>query len=161
MPSTSTCQGVATLWSTHTSFPGPKQQPFHFDAGFESRNGRWTVTRFEPILIPDVDSPLGKLKVTVALLPPTAGAWDAATGAMSVGARFEFRFSKPAIRASTLEITLDTDNAHRPPPHAVQGARLNAATGAVTLAGVGTFTNGVLIGVQCAIQLTGTFAPLP
>jgi hypothetical protein len=161
MPNTSTCQGTATLWSTHKSFPGPKDQPFQFDSSFDLATGRWEVSQFTPIVIEDIDTPIGRAKLTVALLPPTEGSWEVATGAMAVTARFRFKFDKPIIGTSILAIVLDTHTAQGPPPQAVQGTPLDAATGSVSLAGIGTFTGGTLNGVKCAIQLKGTFAPPP
>jgi len=159
LPMTATCRGEATLWSSRAGAEGPKRLPFSFDVNFTNTSGAWQVVHFMQILIPGISFGGITFSLTVDLMPTATGTWDPVTGAMSVTASFLFQFDLPILPASTLQISLSTEADLPPPPHAVQGRRLNTADGSVVLAGIGQFVGSLLDGDQCAIELQGLFTP--
>ncbi|MDE2082164.1 MAG: hypothetical protein KGI90_12485 [Burkholderiales bacterium] len=165
MTITTAFEGQVTLYSTRAGFAGPKVQSLAFQAQFDG--AAWTVAPgdFRPVVVPDIVALGQRLTLTVTLAQPAAGQADPLTGQASLQAQFRFELTGlPLPLASLLPLVLDSGAAPAarwPGGPVVQGQRIQAPSGQMTLAGVGWFQGGPLDGDQAAVLLAGGFTPRP
>lgn len=153
--------GTVTLWSDKEDFNGPTDYAFECTASFYGERSAWVVDHLKPIAVKNIPDNPG-VEITVTLIAPARGQRNNGSGSMTLRARFSFDFNQFLLAPSTLAISLDSDTeAGPPPPERVKGKAYLASTGEVVLAGIGTFSEGPLDGVRCAMRIKGTLDPRP
>jgi hypothetical protein len=155
--------GKVTLYSSRDTFQGrAKEVPdISFRGAFADGAATFSVTDFKRVVVPDIDSPVGKLTLTASLTEDGSGELDVATGAMTVKVKFRFEFDHPLVRSSVLRLALTTAQATMPAGDVITGSPLQAATGAFKLVAAGTFKGGALDKDLCGVIVEGTFTPSP
>lgn len=158
----STFTGTVLMFSDRPGFES-KTVDLAFPATFLPGR-RWEVTprQFGKVEIPDieVEAFAARLKLVVSLWKTARGTFDLEPGALLVDGSFKFFV---ALLPSTLDIRLDGGSYTLPgvPGAAVSGAAITAGSGALRLAGAGTFVDPHLHGTKCLVQLEGVFDPVP
>lgn len=153
--------GKVTLYSSRDEFEGRETRPISFRAAFADGAETFTVTDFKPVVIPDIDSPLGKLTLTASLTESGSGELDTATGAMTVKVKFRFEFDHQLVRSSVLRLVLTTAQATMPAGDVISGSPLLKTTGAFKLVAAGEFKGGTLDRDLCGVIVEGAFTPAP
>ena len=162
---TSLTDGLVHLY---TDRPGLEQttKPLPLRARF-APSGHWQVDKngFADdglMLIPDIETGgalVPTVDLRVRLRERARGRHHKASGSIHIDAGFRFTV---VLFSSTLDLRLDGGTYALPAGKAqVAGEPLDAPTGRVALAGLGTFTGGQLHGVNCLVRLEGRFDPNP
>ncbi len=163
---TSTYTGSITLYSSDSGFPGPKTVPGHFNLRFSDDLKSVEVIDFEPVVIDDIDAPIGKARLTASLSGKSTGTFDPATGALIISAKFRFKLSVPLVppallAPSILALKLTTTQATMPAGGIEKGQPVAAGTGSFRLVAAGVFKGGKLDQVTCGVILDGSLTPAP
>jgi hypothetical protein len=152
--------GQVTLYSSHSGFPGPKEQPgVTFRAEFDGSSVR--ITQFAPVVVEDIGTDIGPLDLTVTMSGEGSGSFDAATGALSVNVRFRFKLSSPLAPPSRLVLTVHDGPVQMPDGTTRQGSPVEVGSGKLLLVAAGVFEHGALDGVHCGVILDGALQPPP
>ena len=161
MTTTHQFTGTATLYSDDTQFEKKVGLEISFRARFDPPVWRVRAADFKPVELADVESGGRKFDLVVTLDEDAKGSYDVTTGALSIFTVFEFNPDLPLVPSSDLKITLDGGSYTLRPGAEVRGSPYDKTTGALSLAGIGTFVSGTLRDTRCAIQLDGVFKPQP
>jgi hypothetical protein len=150
--------GAVTLTTTHPRAAGPYTAAFEAQAIFNPARDR-VRCRLRPIVTPEYETGtlLGKNRTTVTMLEEGEGRFDAASGQVDdlrISLKIDHSIDAPFYEEDSVvnDLVLST----RPP-----GAPLDRRDGAVTVAGAGTFTGGILNGHRGSFVLAGTLERLP
>lgn len=165
MPLTTRFEGFADLYSTRNGFKEKKNQVVDFTASFDD-DGHWTVKTgdFHKVVIDDIEGPNNMtVKLTVTLAQDASATAVGTDGTTLLQATFSFTLKISVAQIeSILALELDNTGPHEMEPGTVvQGAAVDRTTGALALAGIGTFSKGKLDGDKCAVLLRGKFVPNP
>jgi hypothetical protein len=150
--------GAVTLTTTHPRAPGPYTTDFEAQAIFNSARDR-VRCRLRPITTPEYETGtlLGKNRTTVTMLEEGEGRFDATSGQVDdlrIRLKIDHSINAPFYEEDSVvdDLVLST----RSP-----GSPLNGQDGAMTLAGAGTFTGGILDAHRGTFVLAGTLERLP
>lgn len=158
----STYSGNVTLYSSHDSFPGPKvEEGVEFVLLFADGLATLRVESFKPVVIDDIDTPLGRRKLTAGMVGNGSGSLDPASGTMRIDVVFRFRLDSPLLAPSLLRLAVSTESAQMPAGDTVSGQPLEPASGRLRLVAVSEFEGGFLDTVRCGVILQGVLAPPP
>jgi hypothetical protein len=157
----STFTGRVTLYSSMDKFKGPEPvDGVSFVARFSDDGKAVTITAFTPVVIPDIDTEMGKMVLTATLPKDGAGTLDRTNGSMAVQAKFRFKLDKLPGHSS-LNLALSTATAALPDGRSVQGAPLASGSGAFKLVAAGSFEGGALDNKRCSVIVEGVLTPSP
>ncbi|WP_425259986.1 hypothetical protein ACPOLB_03885 [Rubrivivax sp. RP6-9] len=154
MPTEHVFNGNVNLYTTYELEVQPAQGAIPLIATFEPA-GTWVIKR-------DHFGKQGRLEildedVVITLRFDAAGQHDAAQGHMHID--LKCLFDLPLLD-SKLKIRLD-QRTYQLGAYSVSGAPPDSANGRIRLAGSGMFSEGMLGGHDCLIEVAGTFSPNP
>lgn len=146
--------GGATITTSHPSAMTPFRTAVTLELLFDGRRTTIVIVSFPPITTPPFDTPFGRSTTTVSKIGGGAGAYWSGNMLVPLTLRFDHSIEVPLPffeEDSDLQVSLSTSAPGTPVD----------ASGAVILAGTGTFDGGVLGGHTGTLVVVGAINPFP